>query len=113
MERSHKPGTSSGEQSEGPSHRAIAQPTEERSRNDQAMGGYDPEDYPGSGPVPVGHGPVRSEREGDSIPTGIESGEHAMSNPGDVPNTGSSESAPDKPAKHDRRPDRPAKHGLP
>ena len=42
----------------------VEQPLDERSPNNRAMGGKDPEDYPGSGRLPVGEAPVHATRKG-------------------------------------------------
>ncbi|ALA59180.1 hypothetical protein [Nitrospira moscoviensis] len=72
----------------GPKGRRVKHPIEQRSPNHQATGGYDPDDYHGSGPVPVGHAPVHAEREAaPRIPMGVDMEENPAGNPGDVPNT--------------------------
>lgn len=73
-----------------PKGQRVNNPIEQRSPNNQAIGGYDTDDYHGSGPVPVGNAPVHSAQTGESnIPIGIGWNEHAVGNPGDVPNTDS------------------------
>lgn len=72
----------------GPKGRRVKHPIEQRSWRNQATGEYDPEDYHGSGPIPVGNAPVHLGQQGESaIPAGIASNEHPVGNPGDVPNT--------------------------
>ncbi|WHZ25858.1 MAG: hypothetical protein OJF51_000653 [Nitrospira sp.] len=74
----------------GPKGRRVRNPIEERSPRNQATGGYDPEDYHGSGPLPVGNAPVHPQQTGgSSIPIGAESNPSPVGNPGDVPNTDS------------------------
>jgi hypothetical protein len=47
----------------------VDQPVDQRSPNNQAMGGSDPEDYPSSGPLPVGEAPVHAMKKGqEGIP---------------------------------------------
>jgi hypothetical protein len=72
----------------GPKGRRVQNPIEQRSPNNQATGGYDPEDYHGSGPVPVGEAPVHPQSPGaPSIPMGVDLNENPGTNAGDVPNT--------------------------
>ena len=74
----------------GPKGRRVRNPIEQRSPRNQATGGYDPEDYHGSGPLPVGNAPVHPQQAGSSgIPIGVESNQSPIGNPGDVPNTDS------------------------
>jgi len=55
-----------------PKRRRVSNPIEQRSPRNQATGGYDPDDYHGSGPIPVGNASVHSGRTGESdIPIGI------------------------------------------
>jgi hypothetical protein len=66
----------------------LSQPVEQRSPNDQASGGYDPEDYHAEGPVPVGHSAIH---QSHSTASGILGGVTAAGitgNPGDDPNSG-------------------------
>jgi hypothetical protein len=66
----------------------VQNPIEQRSPNNQATGGYDPEDYHGSGPVPVGEAPVHPQSPATpSIPMGVGLNKDPVTNPGDVPNT--------------------------
>lgn len=75
---------------DGPKGRRVRNPIEQRSPRSQATGEYDPEDYHGSGPVPVGDAPVHSQQTGASgIPIGAGSHPSPVGNPGEVPNTGS------------------------
>ncbi|OQW37265.1 MAG: hypothetical protein A4E19_13960 [Nitrospira sp. SG-bin1] len=72
----------------GPKGRRVDHSIDQRSPTDQATGGYDPEDYHGSGPILVGHAPVHGEEPGASgIPVGVDLDENPEGNPGDVPNT--------------------------
>jgi len=72
----------------GPKGQAIQNPIEQRSPNNLATGGYDPEDYHGSGPIPVGNAPVHGAEQGTpGIPIGVDLDENPERNPGDVPNT--------------------------
>ncbi len=72
----------------GPKGQRVRNPIEQRSPNNQATGGYDPEDYHGSGPVPVGEAPVHPQSPAaPSIPMGVDLNEDPVTNPGDVPNT--------------------------
>jgi hypothetical protein len=74
----------------GPKGRRVGKPIEQRSPRSQATGGYDPEDYHGSGPLPVGNAPVHSQQTGTSgISIGVESHPSSVGNPGDVQNTDS------------------------
>lgn len=74
----------------GPTGQRVGNPIEQRSPNDRGTGGYDPEDYHGSGPIPLGNAPVHREEPGSpSIPIGVDLDENTESNPGDVPNTDS------------------------
>jgi hypothetical protein len=50
----------------------VEQPVEERSPHNQAMGSKDPDDYPISGPLPIGNAPVHQTKKGqEGIPTGV------------------------------------------
>jgi len=73
----------------GPKGRRVKNPIEQRSPRDQGTGGYDPDDYHGSGPIPVGNAPHSGHREESDIPIGIGSDHDSIGNPGDVPNTDS------------------------
>lgn len=67
----------------------TAQPVEQRSPNDQSLGGYDPEDYHAEEPVPVGNAPIHpSEHPTPGISAGVTAASGTIGNPGDVPNTG-------------------------
>jgi hypothetical protein len=85
-----------GRTNAGPEHRRIEEPIEERSPNNQTTGGWDPEDYPGSGPLPVGQATVHPTRDSSSsIPAGVTVDQSAPSNPGDVPGTAPDHSGAD------------------
>lgn len=74
----------------GPKGRRVRNPIEQRSPSNQATGEYDPDDYHGSGPVPVGNAPIHPQQTSNSgIPIGVGLNEHPAGNPADVPNTDS------------------------
>ncbi len=74
----------------GPKGRRVRNPIEQRTPRNQATGEYDPDDYHGSGPVPVGNAPIHPQQTTDSgIPIGVGLNEHPAGNPGDLPNTDS------------------------
>ena len=74
----------------GPEGQRVQDSIQERSANDQASGGRDFEDYPGSGRVPVGDAPVHAMNETVEGPeVGVDLDEkRIVANPGDVPNAG-------------------------
>jgi hypothetical protein len=78
--------TSAG--SAGPKGRKVRHPLDERSPADRGTGGYDPDDYHGRGPVPIGNAAVHpTRRPGSEIEAGIEMEPDIVGNPGDVPDT--------------------------
>jgi len=59
----------------GRKKRRVQHPIQERSPNDQATGGYDPDHYPGKGPLTVGTAPIHSTNSSKAgIQTGIDLG---------------------------------------
>ncbi|WP_447979283.1 hypothetical protein [Candidatus Nitrospira bockiana] len=75
----------------GPKGLRVQEPIEQRSPHTQASGGKDFEDYPGSGPLPVGNAPVHSMQDSEKeVQIGVEMESPAGANPGAVPNTGPS-----------------------
>jgi hypothetical protein len=112
MEHSRKQQDSSYAESPGPKGRRVHQPIEERSPSDQAAGEYDPDDAHWSGPIPVGHAPVRPERAGPSLPVGAVLGQDFVGNPGDVPNT-DEEKLDEKASRETRQPEKPVKKASP
>ncbi len=61
---------------------------EERILRNHSIGGEDFEDYPGTGPLPVGDAPIHSEVQGGgSVNIGLDLDSTLGGNPGNVPNT--------------------------
>lgn len=103
MARKTSPSNAGANAGAGPEGQPVRNPIEQRSQNNQATGWYDPEDYHGSGPLPVGNAPVHPQQTGtSSIPIGIDlnenPNENPLGNPGDVPNTESRLSGLDREA---------------
>ena len=60
----------------------VERPLDQRSPNDQASGGGDLEDYPGSGPLPVGEAPIHAMKKGhEGIPADAREIETSPSHP--------------------------------
>lgn len=70
----------------GPKGQRVEHPIEQRSPNNQATGGYDPEDYHGSGPIPVGTAPIHPESPAaPGLPMGVDLSDQLVANPGGLP----------------------------